>query len=47
MNAEGYLNVINLFNRNRAIDNGEIPSNPTYYDILGRQFRVGLRFQTD
>ena len=47
MNAEGFLNITNLFNRNRAIDNGEIPSNPTYYDILGRQYRVGLRFQTD
>ena len=47
--ADGQLffNITNLFNRNPILlpETG-LSANPSFSDLLGRSFRVGLRFQT-
>ncbi|MCI4652812.1 hypothetical protein, partial [Sphingomonas aquatilis] len=45
--AELFLNVTNLFDRDPILlpETG-LAANSTYSDLLGRAFRVGIRFQT-
>lgn len=43
---ELFLNVTNIFDRDPAIAPGSgLSTNPTFYDYLGRTFRLGARFQ--
>ncbi|KTE22644.1 TonB-dependent receptor [Sphingopyxis sp. H050] len=46
--AELFFNVTNLFNANPLLlpETG-LAANSTYSDLLGRQFRVGIRFKLD
>jgi iron complex outermembrane recepter protein len=42
-----FLNITNLFNRDPILlPEGGLSANPTFSDILGRAFRVGVRFRT-
>lgn len=51
--TEFFLSVENLANKDPAVVAqgpggiyfGTAPANPTFYDVLGRTFRVGIRFQ--
>lgn len=44
--ADLFLNIANLFNRDPEIlPYAGLSTNPTYYDYLGRLFRVGVRFE--
>jgi outer membrane receptor protein involved in Fe transport len=46
--AEFFLNVTNLFNRwPLLLPETGLAANSTYSDMLGRQFRVGVRFNTN
>jgi hypothetical protein len=42
-----FFNITNLFNRDPILlPEGGLSANPTFSDILGRAFRVGVRFRT-
>ena len=45
--AQVFINVTNLFDRSPLLlpETG-LAANPTYSDLLGRQFRIGVRMQT-